>query len=208
MGYYATPLEVRRMLGGLDDYTDDEIEWYIGMAERAVERLTNTCYAGKPCQTSGWEYHSVTKYRGSWIFGPGVPIQLNYYPVRQILEFEVFNGEDYENWLDKPRGRGTGWWWCECEYGTLFIHILFLRFGGTEVRVKYEYGHDELPAEVKELTLLYTARYMVTLDARREVIIQGGGFTSAKEMLDFFNKRIDELERQLQALKTISGTWP
>jgi len=207
--WYAAPQDLRVMLGGLDEYTDDELARYIMMAEYAVDNLANTCFAGKACMTNGYEWHSLTKFRGGLIFGTGIPVFLKHAPVKSFKAIEVFDGVSWQDLLKTGvEARNTGDWWCEYENGVLYINLLWFAQGGSELRVKYTFGRGDLPPSIRELTLLYAARYMITLDARREVVIEGGGFTSARDMLSFLNTRIKELEQFWRAFKYPAGTYP
>ena len=210
--YYATPEDVLEYLGVFDEAVDvrrDVIERMIAMAERRVEALTDTCFAGKPCVST--ELHSFTAWRGGWYWGAGVPVKLKHAPVRRLVSLKVYtgSGEDqgYEEWVGKyPEGRDKGMYWLDRVNGWLYIRAFFLYYGGVEIKVTYEYGYDELPEVVHEYVIVYVARMLVATDYGREIVMQGGGFTDAESVMRALDERLKELEVHLAGFKTLSGT--
>ena len=207
---YAQAEDVWEYLGVITEAAEerrDIVNRMILMAENRVERMTDTCFAGKPCVST--EMHSFTAWRGGWFFGAGIPIKLKHAPIRRIISLQVFTGREqggYEEWVGKyNEGRDSGMWWVDYVNGWLYLRTFFLYYGGVEIKVTYEYGYDELPPAVHEYVVAYVAKMLVATDFAREVILQGGGFTNSEAVMKFLDERLKELEQHLSGFKTLSG---
>ena len=206
---YVTAQEIRDFLGvGIDVLPDGFVERYIAMAEDYVDRLTNTCWGGKVCSKDEWEYHSLTKFLGGLWFGAGIPVHLEKRDIRRITALEVFNGSVWEDWLGtRTEARNVGDWWVDYTNGVLYVNAFWFYQGGKELRVKYEYGRDDLPGEVRELTMVVALQYMIAVDRRRFLVVESQDSIGQGELLNWLRERQKQLESMLRSVKVITGTF-
>ena len=196
---YTTPEEVMAYLGlepGTIDY------WWLmdRILERMdyVDQLTKASWNGRR-RLYRFYYDMANWKPGRW-FWIGSPIILAHRCVRKIVKIEVFFGSHYEDWtykLELARGRGDAWL---DEYtGTFYWQHFPLSTGGKELHIWYEYGCDELPGQVKELTMLLVARD-VLVNERRVTQLPVSDGMSLLQQLEYFNRRIDELKAMLTGM--------
>ena len=210
--YYVTVEEVidwlglRRYYGGtIPTSVENRVKMYIEFAMGKVDRLTATTWNGR--RKICYEWHDITKYKGGWWFGVGVPIFLTKMDLDPnigkdgVLVLEVFNGVQYDNWAEKfePR-RMTGYWWVDPQEGIVFINTFVFWQGGKEIRVKYVYGRDDLPNTIKELTLLYVARDLLATERLAVTVPTGGQTLDFGGMINYIDRRIRELENMHMAV--------
>lgn len=140
-------------------------------------------------------------------FGVGVPIFLTKMDLDPnigkdgVLSFEVFSGTQYMDWAQtfEPQ-RMTGYWWVDPQEGIVYINTFVFWQGGKEIRIKYVYGRDDLPANVKELTLLYAARDFLATERFASIVPEGGATLDFGSMIRYLDARIKELENLLMAV--------
>lgn len=192
------------MLGiDMREVDTEQIERAIAMAEAYVERLTDTCWGGKECRTPGYEHYSLTRYKGGLYFGAGIPVILSKRWIRKVESLQVFTGSEWAEWVGtRTEARNIGDYWIDYEDGILYVNAFWYYQGGSEVRIKYTFGRDDLPGEVQELTTIVALQYMIMLDRRWAYIVESSS-PDGREMLTALNDRKRELEDMLRAVKIV-----
>lgn len=204
MASYVSVDEVKRWLGIIDErlankYSNEQIKMLIEMKMDYVDRLTNTKWNGREGTTV--EYHDITQPKWGWtIYRLGYPVYLQKMFVKRLVKLEVFDGVGWYDLVQNgTEGRGKDYW-VLYEKGIVYINKLLIPKGGDEIRVEYVYGRDDLPMQVKELTLLLVARDILVNDRRSFVLAEGASGVPIDKQIDRINERISELEEQLRAV--------
>ena len=208
MARYVTAQEIRDWLKVSDadvsegKLTDSFLNSLIDEKMGYVDRLTNMRWNGETGTDE--DYYSLTSFRGGWISYIGFPIYLKHTHIKQIQSLKVWNGSDYVEWIgSKTEGR-DGDYWVDYIKGVLYInHRWLIRGTGKEVYVKYTYGRDDLPYEVKELTKLLVIRELLLRERMQFAVPEGAMAMRLSEMYDRIDKRIKELESYLRTLKVV-----
>ncbi|RKY97309.1 MAG: hypothetical protein DRQ10_08725 [Candidatus Hydrothermota bacterium] len=215
---YATPEDVRRYLrlyldaAEVQSLDDEYLTWLIEMVMDEIDKMSGSAWR---VRESDLETHTLGYpwFYGYWIVGS--PVFLKHFPLRtkqlddgrivpDVIELRLWNGDEYEDWLDFDEyGRGRRWW-ADPELGIIFISRIWYRFGGMEVKVKYRYGYDKVDARVKELTILMVARRILESE-RYSMVVAEGGSMSVINQLQLLDRRIAELKSWLVGIKPVAG---
>lgn len=198
---YITPDEVRDYLGvDPEKYSDSFLQSLIIEKMEYVDRLSNTTWNGRVKRAR--IIHDVTRWRGGWFYGSGIPVPLGHAYIRQIESLVVQWMGGSEDWVQtKTEGRNTGSYWVDYDTGIVFLQSWVVYQGGKEITVTYTYGRDDLPATIKELTRLLVVRDLIANERRLFALPEGGSGISFSEYMKYLDERIDMLEELHRALK-------
>ena len=120
----------------------------------------------------------------------------------------VVHNSEWEEWVgSRTEARNTGDYWVDYWEGILYVNMFWYYQGGKEVKVAYLYGRSDLPMEVKELTVIVAAKYILTMERRWLTVMEGSGSLSIQGMLSVLNDRQERLESMLRALKIPRTTF-
>lgn len=210
MALYVTPDEVRRWLGVDDTAYDDQLLIdIIRMSMDYIDRLTNTTWNGEVKQVT--EYHDITRPKwGFWIYRLGYPVFLNKVFVRQILKLEVWQGDEWKDWISDPEikeGRDKHYW-VDYREGILYLNVFLIPMAGKEIRVTYTYGRDDLPGQIKELCLLLTVKHLLMNERRLFALAEGAQGLTISEQMKWIDQRIKELEELVRAIHIPKVSYP
>jgi len=183
MGTYTTVAEVAALLGQtVGRFNEDSIpakeivEKVIAMMEDYVDKYCNTAWRERKRwedpdmspDSGGYEYHRVI--RRSW-FGftmIGNPIFLMRRKVRPFDptkgdSLQVFNGQEYEEWLGTKVEGLNGDFWVNYDSGVLYIRRTFVfgRYEGPTIRVRYRYGGGPVPQDIRYATALLVLCHLI-----------------------------------------------
>jgi|Deesub1362A_J573_1020465.scaffolds.fasta_scaffold00327_16 hypothetical protein len=206
MTAYITASEIRSWLGvDSSKYDDTFLSSLITEKMGYVNRLSNMCWNGETETVT--ERHDITKFKGGYYFGLlGIPIHLQHSSVKTVSSLKIFNGDEYEEWIgNKTEGRGKDYY-INYQEGIIYLNRLMFWYGGEEVIVTYTYGRDDLPYYIKELTRLLVVRDLVVNERKMFALPEGYEGISFRDMLDWLNKRIGELEEMVRAIHVVRSS--
>ena len=198
---YVTPDEVRVYLGVDEDkYPDELLVNLIWEKMDYVDHITNTTWNGRLKRVR--EMHDITRYKGGWLWGAGIPIHLGHPYVKKVEHLYVQWASKNEDWVrTRNEGRNFGSYWLDYQTGILYIQTWALYQGGKEIKIQYVYGREDLPYEIKELTKLLVVRDLIMNERRLFALAEGAQGVSWSEYVRYLDERIKMLSEQYRALK-------
>jgi len=202
---YCTPQEVLNFLRlPLDPDLVSAVQTHILRAEAYIDGVARTCFGGKAC-ISDLEYYSLTKWLGGYWLGAGIPIHLTKRPVVKILRFELFNGSSWENVLNYPEGRVTGYWWCDYQDGICYIQTLLFPMGGREVRIQYQFGYSYVPPLVRQAAILLASKYFLLFERHRLSLVDTDQSIDFSGMVESISRELEGLMRLISGASIVGG---
>jgi hypothetical protein len=212
--YYCTADDVGRMLGVGRGYwtatstplTLDDVNMIINMYEDDIDRETQWSWRTKISNQGRYEYHSLGRVglRGSWFVWLGYPVSLKYRAIRQFDKsqgdvIEVYNGNQWEDWLTmKVEGQGQDFW-VDYSMGTIYFRGLWVYLGLKEYvcRVVYRYGDTQVPRDITTACSLLVAAHLVETNDRLMLLPDGGTqvVTASQKSADWRKRAYDILEQ-------------
>jgi len=224
MGTYTTVAEVAALLGQtVGRFNEDSIpakeivEKVIEMMEDYVDKYCNTAWRERKRwedpdlspDSGGYEYHRLN--RRTW-FGftlIGNPVFLMRRKVRPFDpekgdSLQVFNGQEYEEWLGTKEEGMDGDFWVNYDSGVIYIRRTFAfgRFEGPIVRVRYRYGGGPVPKDIRYATTLLVLCHLIESGDWTILLPEGASnVVNATNKVQLWWERAHEiLERHREAL--------
>lgn len=169
---------------------EDEIDFLTGNSWR--ERKSGTTTIKSKIQY--WEYYSIPTRRK---IGSGYMIKLRHRFIKPLDKtkgdaLEVWNGNSYENWIDYSSDRAKVWWIDELN-GILYITGGINPLISEVIRIKYRYGEDEVPGDIKEACILLSAIDILTSEDRSVLLPEGTTNVPYTEKINIWRKRASEI---------------
>jgi len=187
---YITPDDVREYLN-VDwvegAFSDEKLIKRIIRAMENVDHLTASTWNGRVKEIK--EIFDMGVWRTGFLVGRGVPITLSREAITQIISVQVLFGNSYRELVDDTNR------WTLLESGKIFIKVLDVDWGGDEIIITYRYGHTDLPENVKELTLLYVVRELLSVEQTIVEMPENKlAGISWEDTVNLINSRIQQLE--------------
>lgn len=227
--FYCTADDVAQFLmfnqpTGFDDYTKptrSQVEEIINRSEDEIDRYCCTTFRRPFAQISEYEYHNIeTKYR--WF--TGIAIYLRRRPVDFIFVgndvgigvdgrvyynwdwkedvLEVWNGNAYEpfNLSNQSRIRD---WWVDVDQGILYFRCFIYLRRPLGIRVKYHYGHMEVPGDIKRACIYLTCADLISGEDRSVLLPEGTDNLSYRDKVDMWRERAYEILYRYREWRTV-----
>lgn len=105
---------------------------------------------------------------------------------------EFFNGREWVDFLTNRREGLDGDYWVDYDDGIIYFRGLWAYLGLREfaVRVKYRYGDETPPEEIKLACSLLVASHLLTVSDRLFLLPEGGtGVVNASEKIERFKEQ-------------------
>lgn len=193
LGYFTeSSVPPRATVETLIEYYTKYIEWRTGFAWREVV-----------ANEGRLEYHTVGRIapRGSWFVWLGYPIFLRHRKVRPFDKskgdvFEFYNWSTWEDWLTTRREGLDGDYWVDYDNGIIYLRGLWAYLGIREfsVRVRYRYGEETVPEDVKLACACLVAAHLIETTDRLFILPEGGtNIVSATRKVEEFKALADDV---------------
>ncbi len=193
---YTTVDNVAKLLGITIDATttpsDTTTEMLINWAEDYIDNYTGHAWREK---TVSNELHNLNPIYDTLTVG--APVVLNYRKIKTFDstsgdKIEVWNGNDYEDYVStKTEGRANDWW-CDYERGIVYLKNLMF-FRTWSVRVSYRYGEATVPYDIQEAATLLTAISILQQDDRSVMLPDGATNISYSDKISRWKERVKEI---------------
>lgn len=200
---YCTYQDVVDDLKGmdLDAWTENEIIKYIDRYADSIDEKSASSWREIVVED---ELHSMKINSVETM-----AVHLQHEPVKTITSLQIWNGNEYEEWIGtKTEGRADDWW-CDYKHGIVYIRTSSYWQYGLDVKVSYTYGETkQVPADVWELNILYVVRKILTQMAHT-VAVPEGGQNPVTARLAKVEDRINNLEWSIVGWQIVDeGSYP
>lgn len=203
--YYTTPARVASRLqiqnsqsvaqfDGTTKPTVWEVAEIIREVEARIEQETGHAwterYAYDANDSNDYEPHHLNhEYRNL----SGIPIYLAHRHVRTLTagsgdSLQVFDGSSWVEWLGTyTEGRANDFW-LDYRQGTLFLRTYIYRNRPWGVRIRYRYGEQTVPEDIKKAATLLTCAEIARMDDRAAVLPEAGAGISIASKAEQWEK--------------------
>ncbi|MFH7835156.1 MAG: hypothetical protein QXL51_00995 [Candidatus Aenigmatarchaeota archaeon] len=147
---------------------EDEIDYITGHAWRLRYSGTTT---GEDDEAK-YEYYDIPPYN-HYRTQTGIAINLKHRKIRDIFALEIWDGNQYVDYItNKTEGR-TGNYWVDYENG--IVYLMDVIYSGTisGLRIKYTYGEEYVPGDIKEACVLLVCSDLAMNDDRSLIFPKG-----------------------------------
>lgn len=176
-----------------------DVEDIISRTEDEIDRFCATSFRRRYKQIAEYEYHNIeTRYR--WF--TGIAVYLRYRPAEFIFEgdpetwdgkvdsIEIWNGSSYESVGSEDRSLN---WWIDIDQGIIYLRsYLYLR-RPMGMRVKYHYGYNVVPGDIKRACIYLTAVDLISGEDRSVLLPEGTSNLNYSDKVNLWQKRAEEI---------------
>lgn len=168
--------------------TGCQVNKHIVSCEEWIDRFTGHAWRerfnrGLAYSTNGvnnYEYHDIRD-----VYGPeGSALNLMHRRIREFDAdrgdvFEVWNGSEWVDWLtSKTEGRANDYW-VDYDNGFIYIRHTIMVYRKKAIRLKYRYGDEYIPEDVRTACAMLAAARVIMADDRSFNLSETGDPSSA-----------------------------
>jgi len=193
---------IQEVIGHIQDI-EDKIDYDTGHAWRT--RFSQSA-SGSDTASPRYEYYEQGELSH---VSAGLRVKLRN---RSIIDFsaaagdvfQCFNGNTWQDFLLFTSGRENGNWWLDNTEGVLWI----LNFAGADftqsVRLKYRYGEESVPGDIRHAATHMVAAEIATGDDRSFMIPEGGDHIILSEKVRIWEDEAKEILAHRAEIKVFS----
>jgi len=187
------------------------IQNLINRVSAEINRITGTAFADTPIdlpQIPDYEYHNI-EFAYYWL--TGVPIYLYRRPIVFLSgdggdAIEVYNGSDYEDWLNNRTEGRNGDWWVNYQLGILFLRNFVWLRRPFAVRVLYHYGIVPIPEDIKQACIYKVASLVLSGEDRSVLLPEGTSNLQYKDKLEHWIEEYEKIVERYREFRVIGVT--
>jgi hypothetical protein len=201
--YYVSIDEIKERLNNSTALSDDTIKEIIERKMLYIDEITGNVYNGR--QRRMEELHSINEIgydKAGFYFSSGYifPLMKMYIDKVESIKIIYSNPDDYRDLIEEnPKPDRFKTWWMDFMKGIIYLKTFMLSHGGKEILIRYTYGRDDLPPEIKELCMLLVIQEIYSMDLLI-ASIPDFNKSSQQGFVNYINNRIEELVRKTRLL--------
>lgn len=174
---------------------EDDIDYVTGHAWRERYSLSPK---GDDTQSGDWEYHTID---GSYRTGAGVAVKLQHRMIRDLDDaqgdaLEIWDGNQYVNYLTQKTEGRNGDWWLDNTNGTVYLVGTTSSDVEKAFRIKYRFGEQSVPGDIQELATKKVAIELAMSSDRSYLIPDGGSTVRLDSKVEMWERRVEQIIAQ------------
>lgn len=163
-----------------------EINNIINRIEDRIDNRTGHAWRAKSVSDEYVRPSSVYRY------GTGVQFELIHRSIQSVSKIEVWNGNEWEDWItDKTEGRNADYWIDETN-GTVFLNNI-TRIYPRGIRISYVYGETAVTGGIEDCATMMAALKVLNIPEFSVVL-----FSQVGENKQNWDSNKKEWERQIE----------